>query len=556
MLRHIHIRDFAIVDHVEIDFDAGMTALTGETGAGKSILLDALGLCLGDRAEAGLIPEHADRAEINVAFDVTGNAAARAYLAEQEMDTDEECLLRRVLHRSGRSQAWLNGRPVPLQVLDALGRHLVDIHGQHAHQSLMRTEAQRETLDDFGDVHQARAEVAELHREWQALRAEKRRLEGGDQSYGDRLDLLRFQVEELSAVEMSAEEIEALDAEQRRLASAGTTIETCQSLLTALYDDDQAVQTSLSAGVRELDPLTDIDESLRGAHELLAGALAQLEEGCQELRHFVDAMELDPERLQWVEERIATLNDLARKHRIRPVELPERLAELREELETLENAEARLQSLDTELADCEHRYREAAASLHTARATAADELAKRVNGLIVELGMENASLHINVAHDAHARPTPHGLDEVSFQVRTNPDQPYGPLHRVASGGELSRIGLALAVSTADVSRIPTLVFDEADTGIGGAVAEVVGRKLRELGGSAQVLCITHLPQVAAQGHHQLRVRKATDDGRTRTRIERLDERERTQEIARMLGGVEITDNTLNHAQEMLARATG
>ncbi|MFB4204285.1 DNA repair protein RecN [wastewater metagenome] len=553
MLRHIHIRNFTIVDRADIELDGGMTALTGETGAGKSILLDALGLCLGDRAGSGLIPEGADRTEINVQFDVADNPAAKAWLDEQDMAEDDECLLRRVLHRSGRSQAWLNGRPVPLQQLERLGRHLVDIHGQHAHQSLMRREVQRQILDDFGGYADALETVREAHRHWRTLRDEKRRLEGGGEDYGDRLELLRFQVEELEAVVTTAEDITALDAEQRRLASAGTLIETCQAALAALYDDDNAIQGQLGGVTRELDSLND--PGLEGARELLANAQVQLEEGCQELRHFLDGLEVDPERLEWVEQRLSTLTDLARKHRVRAEELPERLEALREELAGLENAETRLAELDRELAEADTAYREAAAALSGHRADAAGTLAGRINGLIGELGMAAAEMVVDVGHDADATPSAHGLDEIAFTVRTNPDQPFGPLQRVASGGELSRIGLALAVATADVSRIPTMVFDEADTGLGGAVAEVVGRKLRELGAGAQVLCITHLPQVAAQAHHQLQVQKDMDDGRTRTHITILEPEERTREIARMLGGVEITENTLNHAREMLERAS-
>ncbi|WP_440995632.1 DNA repair protein RecN [Arhodomonas sp. SL1] len=557
MLRHIHIRDFAIVDRVDIDFDARMTALTGETGAGKSILLDALGLCLGDRAEAGLIPEGAERAEINAQFDIADNPAARQWLAEQDMEADDECVLRRVLHRNGRSQAWLNGRPVALQQLDALGRHLVDIHGQHAHQSLMRREIQRQMLDEFGGYGQTLEAVRTAFTRWQQLQAEKRRLEGGDHAYQDRLDLLRFQVQELAAVEMGAEEILALDAEQRRLATAGTRIETCQAALAGLYEDEDAVQGRLSGILRLLDGISDADDdSLAGARELLHNALAQIEEGAQELRHHLEGLDIDPERLEWVEERIATLNDLARKHRVRPEELPERLEALRGELETLENAEARLAELDGEIHDAREAYANAAAQLSRERAASAQALAGRVNELIAELGMANAELRIEVGHDPDGRPTAHGLDDIGFQVRTNPDQPFGPLQRVASGGELSRIGLALAVATADISRMPTLIFDEADTGLGGAVAEVVGRKLRELGAHTQVLCITHLPQVAAQAHHQIRVHKRAGEHRTHTEISALTPQERTEEIARMLGGVEITDNTLNHAREMLERAEG
>jgi DNA repair protein RecN (Recombination protein N) len=554
MLRQIHIRDFAIVDAVDLELEAGMTALTGETGAGKSILLDALGLCLGDRADTSALPEQAERAEVVVTFDVGDNPPAHRWLVEQALDAEHECVLRRVIQRSGRSQSWINGRPAPLQSLAELGEHLVDIHGQHAHQSLLRRDAQRDTLDAFGVHAAAQAPVAETYRELRSLREEMRRLQGGSEGLDDRLDLLRFQVSELEALGMSADDIRELDAEQRRLASAGDTIERCQRALSVLYEDEPSAQALLSGVLRDLADRTDLSPELASAHDLFSEALVQVEEGCNSLRHFIDGMEVEPGRLEWVEERLATVTDLARKHRCDPEALPERLEALRAELEALENAGERLAELDRLLASMDARYREAATALSAARRDAAATLGAEVTALMHELGMPGGELIIAVEHDADGAPSAHGLDQVRFDVRTNPDQRPAPLARVASGGELSRIGLALQVATAHVTHIPTLIFDEADTGIGGAIAEVVGRKLRTLGSHHQVLCVTHLPQVAAQAHHQLKVAKGMEAGRTRTRISRLQSDERTREIARMLGGVEITDNTLNHAREMLARA--
>jgi len=554
MLRHIHIRDFAIVDRLDVELEGGMTALTGETGAGKSILLDALGLCLGDRADTTALPDRADRAEILVSFDIADNAAAREWLDEQALDADGECILRRVVQRNGRSQAWINGRPAPLQMLGDLGGYLVDIHGQHAHHSLMRTDIQRQTLDAFGAHGDQLEGVAELEREWRTLRAEAKRLQGGQEGYDDRLDLLRYQVGEIEALDMDREAIAALDAEQRRLASAGDTIEACQRAIAALYEDETSAQAALSSVIRDIGDRTDIDDSLATAHDLFNEALVQIQEGCNSLRHFVDGLEVDPARLEWVEQRIAELSDLARKHRVRPEELPERLDSLRSELAELEQAESRLKEIDGEIAELEARYRAQAKTLSDARNAAAQTLSERVTELMGELGMGGGELRIRVDHDAEGRPGPHGLDQVVFEVRTNPDQRFGPLAKVASGGELSRIGLAMEVATAGVTHIPTLIFDEADTGIGGGVAEVVGRKLRELGGHHQVLCVTHLPQVAAQAHRQLKVSKALADGRTRTGITSLGSDARTEEIARMLGGMEITEHSLQHAREMLDRA--
>lgn len=555
MLSQIHIRDFAIVDAVDLDLDDGMTTLTGETGAGKSILLDAIGLCLGDRADTTALPEHADRAEIQAVFDITDNAAAREWLADQALEGDEgECLLRRVVQRKGRSQAWINGRPAPLNLLADLGQYLIDIHGQHEHHRLTRSDVQRGTLDAFGDHSALLDKVRACDSELGRIRNDIARLEGNQGDYEQRLELLRFQVEELAALEMSREDIQNLETEQKRLASAGETIQACQAALAALYDDEHSAQTVLGGVIRDLSERTDVDDAIAQANELFNEAQVQLQEGCNQLRHFVDTIDVDPARLQWVEDRLGELTDLARKHRVHVEELPDRLANLRAELEELESSEERLTGLRSEWQQAHQRYQEAARELCDARQMTAETLAARVTELMGELGMGGGALNIAVEHNPDSRPTPHGLDQIRFEVRTNPDQRFGPLDKVASGGELSRIGLALEVATADVSLIPTLVFDEADAGIGGAIAEVVGRKLRELGNRHQVLCVTHLPQVAAQGHHQLKVSKAVEDGRTRTAIDDLEDTERTQEIARMLGGMEITDSTLEHAREMLQRA--
>jgi DNA repair protein RecN (Recombination protein N) len=555
MLSQIHIRDFAIVDAVDIELGDGMTTLTGETGAGKSILLDAIGLCLGDRADTGALPEHADRAEIQIAFDITANQPARDWLAEQALDGDDnECLLRRVVQRKGRSQAWINGRPAPLNLLSELGQYLIDIHGQHEHYRLTQPEAQRAILDAFGDHEDALAAVREGEAKLREIREAIARLEGNQGDYEQRLELLRFQVNELAALEMSREDIENLEAEQRRLASAGETIQACQTALAALYDDEQSAQGVLGGVTRDLSERTDVDDAIAQAHELFNEAQVQIQEGCNHLRHFVDSVDVDPARLQWVEDRLGELTDLARKHRVRIEELPERLAQLRSELAELESSEERLTELREEWHTAHQRYQEVARALSKARQQTGETLAERVTELIGELGMSGGALRINVTHNPDGRPTPQGLDQIGFEVRTNPDQRFGSLAKVASGGELSRIGLALEVATADVSQIPTLIFDEADAGIGGAVAEVVGRKLRELGAQHQVLCVTHLPQVAAQGHNQLKVTKAHDQGRTHTGIEDLGDGDRTEEIARMLGGVEITESTLQHAREMLQRA--
>ncbi len=554
MLSHIHIRDFALVESLDLEFDRGLSSLTGETGAGKSILLDALGLCLGGRAEADAIRPGAERAELTASFSLPPDSPIVEWLKANDLDDDGDCILRRVVQAGGRSKAYINGRPAPLQTLRELGEQLVDIHGQHAHQSLLRKEMQRQLLDDFAAHPELLRRVAELYARHQRLEEEIAALEGGQQDYASRLDLLRYQIGELEALGLDADAIAELDAEQRRLAAAGDLIGSCQALLSALYEEDGAAQSILSHAVAELDRLQAIDPQLIGAQELFANALIQLEEGCDSLRRYAENVDLDPERLRWVEERLALVNDLARKHRLRPEELPARLEELRAELAALEGSEERLDELKAQLEAVRLEYREAAAALSESRQRAASELNERVTAFIRELGMPGGELAIRVEPQPETVVSRYGSDQIQFEVRTNPGQPFGPVHRIASGGELSRIGLAIQVATAKTARIPTLVFDEADTGMGGAVAEVVGRKLRQLGETHQVLCVTHLPQVAAQAHHHYRVSKHSGSDSTRTDVIRLDQQQRIEEIARMLGGVEITENTLNHAKEMLEKA--
>ncbi len=555
MLTQIGIRDFAIIERLEIELESGLTVLTGETGAGKSILLDALGLCLGDRADKSMVPTDVERSEVQVSFDVGDCPAARQWLEEEAMAEDDECLLRRVVQANGRSQAWINGRPVTRAQLSAIGQHLVGIHGQHAHQALARPEAQRQKLDAYADHGSLLHQVAQLHAQWQDLMAEKASLAGGAEDHTDRMTLLRYQLDELDHAAVSADELTELEREQKRLAGAEAILAACQRSLEAVYDGDAAAQELLAAAEREIAPYSDTDSAIADTLEMFANAQVQIQEGCQSLRGFADRLEMNPERLAEVESRLTALHDLARKHRVEPEALMEHTEALRSELERLESADTRLLEIDAEEARLRSDFREAASALSASRNDAATRLTDAVNGLLAELGLPGASLFIRVEHDSESDPSAQGLDRIRFEVRTNPDQSPGPLAKIASGGELSRIGLALEVATARTAELPSLIFDEADTGIGGAVAEVVGRKLRELAGHHQVLCITHLPQVAAQGHHQLQIEKSRNDvGRTLTRVESLDEAERAEEIARMLGGVEITERTLSHAREMLERA--
>ena len=556
MLSHILIQDLAVVSALELELGPGMTALTGETGAGKSILIDALGLALGDRADAGMIRAGRERAEVAASFDLGAVPAARDWLAEQDLAEDGDCAIRRLLPASGRSRAYINGRLASGTQLQSLGEHLVDIHGQHAHQSLLRPAAQRDLLDGYaGQTSQVR-ELAGRFRDYRAREERLRALLTQGAERAARLDLLRFQVEELEGLGLTAQDIEELDREQRRLAHLGLLQGTAGRLLDALYDGEGALRDQLGRAETELDGLLSFDERLGEVRDLIAGAAIQVEEAASGLRQYLDGLELDPALLEQVEARLAQVHDLARKYRVLPHELPETLDRLRGELAGLEGDEVSLDMLTQERDGAWQRYREQALALSAARQAAGARLSATVTAAMAELSMKGGRFEVQLTRLAEDAASSQGLDRVEFLVSANPGQPLQPLAKVASGGELSRISLCIQVATAECAAIPTLVFDEVDVGIGGAVAEVVGRLLRALGERRQVLCVTHLPQVAAQAHHHLQVRKETRDGQTHTHITRLDAAARIDEIARMLGGTTITEKTLAHAREMIERAGG
>ncbi|MEX0732946.1 MAG: DNA repair protein RecN [Aquisalimonadaceae bacterium] len=554
MLTHLHIRDFTLVDRLDLDIAPGMTALTGETGAGKSILLDALGLTLGDRADTDTVRRGSERAEVTVSFSIDALPEVDAWLREHDLDDDGECLLRRVVHANGRSKGFINGRPVPLQLLRELGEQLVDIHGQHEHQSLMKREIQRAVLDAFGNCQDAVGRVRDLHDRILDIDREMSALGGGHEDTDARRDLLSYQVKELEGLDLEQMAITALEDEHRRLANAGDLLENAQQLLQMLHEDDGSAQSILGQAQRSLEAFAGVDPVFGEVLDLIAGSLVQLEEGVDTLRRHADAMDLNPERLAEVEQQISHLTDLARKHRCRPEELSEVRDRLQDELTRLEHAGEHLEQLDRDRAETAEHYRSAAAALTARRNEAAENLARLVTEQLSDLGMAGAAFRIDLTPLERPDTTAHGLDQITFEVRTNAGQPFGPLSRIASGGELSRISLAIQVAAADSTHIPTLIFDEADSGIGGGVAEVVGRQLRTLGRSHQVLCVTHLPQVAAQAHHHLKVSKQMETDSTRSQVSPMGSEERVREIARMLGGVEITDTTLEHAGEMVSRA--
>ena len=555
MLTHIHIWNFAIVERLDLPLEGGLTVLTGETGAGKSILLDALGLALGDRADTGVIRHGAEKAEISVTFSTHDAPEAEAWLQAHELDSAGECIIRRVIAANGPSKAFINGKPAPAASLRELGEMLVDLHGQHEHQSLLRREAQRQLLDDFAGHGSLLGELAEAFSDWRDKQAELDRLRQAASERDDRLELLRYQVRELEELNLAEGELAELEAEHRRLANASSLLETGQRVLMTLDGDDPACAASLLAtGLHDVGEMRETDAQLAGVVDLLDSAVIQAREAASELRHYLDGLELDPERLAWLEQRLAAITDLARKHHCAPEELPALLPRLQAELAELEQAEVRAGNLQAEVDAALAAYRKLAEKLGKGRRRAAKKLGEAVTGSMQTLGMEGGRFEVAVEPLESDTPVATGLERIEFRVSANPGQPVRPLAKVASGGELSRISLAIQVITAQDSRIPTLIFDEVDVGIGGRVAEIVGQLLRTLGEQRQVICVTHLPQVAALGHHHLQVSKTAEQDRTHSRIQILDTEERVDELARMLGGIEITEQTLSHAREMIERA--
>jgi DNA repair protein RecN (Recombination protein N) len=556
VLVHLQIRDLAVIDAAEIELQGGMTALTGETGAGKSIIVDAVMLALGGRASADVLRHGAERAEVTATFDAGANPAVRRWLEEQSIGQDDgELVLRRVIGRDGRSRQYVNGQSLPAQSVRELGERLIDIHGQQEFVSLVSRDAQREIVDAHGVAPGLVAAVAELAADWRGCRAERDSLAAAARDRGARLELLRYQVGELEALALNPGEVQSLAEERNRLANRGRLAEAVQGALALCYEGDGAdahaaaaraaslLRSAAGLDARLAEPLARIEESLIALREASAG-----------LGTYLEGLDADPARQELVERRVAAIDDLSRKHRVEGSALPEKLAELRSTLAGLERSETAIGGLDERIAGLRARYAAAATELGSARRAAARKLAHAVTGLMRQLGMPGGRFEISIESDAEAEPQAAGPDRIEFQVSANPGEPVKPVSRVASGGELSRISLAVQVAAARRTSRTCLIFDEVDAGIGGGVAEIVGRKLRELGDRGQVLCVTHLAQVASQAHHQHRVSKLTDGRASRTTVSALGADERVEELARMLGGVEVTRKAREHAREMLKAA--
>ena len=552
MLTHLQIRDFAIIDAIELELRPGLTVLTGETGAGKSILVDALQLLAGGRAGAEVVRHGSERAEISGTFDL-GQAPRelKQWLEEQSLGGSEGLIIRRVVSSDGRSRAYLNGQSVPLQLLREAGNILIDIHGQHEFQSLMRTSAQRELLDGYGKHEALVGQVGIAHRVWVEILNRTLDLETRARDREAKLELLRYQVQELNALQLKEGEVHSLTEERARLANRGRLADGAQVALQQLFESDEgSAHANVSRALQSLRGLAAVDTKLAAVVPVLEEVSIQITEAARTLEQYRESLEMDSARQDEVEQRLSAIEELARKNRIAPDGLIERGVQLNKELEALERAELDLAVLRKDLATALDSYRGLANQLSARRVTAGRALAKDITTRMQTLGMAGGRFQVEVTQDGNADPAQHGVDQIDFKVTANPGQPLRALSKVASGGELSRLSLAVQVSCA-ARETRCMVFDEVDSGIGGAIAEIVGKELRALGARGQVLCVTHLPQVASQGHHHLRVTKLTDGKTTRTALTDLTTGDRVEEIARMLGGVEVTAKAREHAKEML-----
>lgn len=552
MLLNLNIINLAIVESLDLNLASGLSVLTGETGAGKSILLTALGLALGDRADTSYIRPTCARAEINLSFDLTDAPAARAWLEENELDTDGQCLIRRTIRQDGKSKAYINGRPTTLQSLKQLSSQLVEIHGQHAHLTLLDGDEQRGFLDNYAQNATLLAQTNQAFQQWHNYSKELQALIQSSSEQTNQQDLFRYQLNELEQLDLSDYNHAALLKEHSKLANLEEILTVGQTQLDLLSENEQqSVNQLVNQSISALGDLSTLAKELEEPNQLLIEAQLQIQEASQQLRHFLEAQEIDPQRLQELENQIGIIQNLSRKHQVNPEQLPEVAANLSNQLENLSNSAERIEELSLLVEGLNQDYLALTATLSASRKKAAVKLSQLISDMIQELGMPQGEFSIAVNALKISEPKINGHDKIEFLVSANKGLPLQPLTKVASGGELSRISLAIQVTTSHDKDAPTMIFDEVDSGIGGGIAEIVGQKLRSLGNNAQVLCVTHLPQVAAQAHQHLFVFKTSDAEMTTSQVKTLTIEQRIEETARMLGGVNITDSTLAHAKEML-----
>ncbi|MGI1678950.1 MAG: DNA repair protein RecN [Cellvibrionaceae bacterium] len=550
MLTHLSINNYTLVDHLDLELDHGMTVITGETGAGKSILLDALSLALGDRADPDRVRNGEERADINASFDISKLKEPKNWLIEHDLILDNECILRRVITKEGRSRGYINGQPVTLAQLKTLGEMLIDIHAQHEHQSLLKKDTQRKLVDEYAGHEKLASEVKNAFLDWQSTLKRFNTLKDNAEESSARVQLLSYQVNELDQLGLQPGETLLLDAEQKQLANGEAILHNSYQLTALCGGEDQSILEGLNKALHIATELPQDIPAIKEATQLLSSAQIQIEEAQHEIERHIDSFNLDPERLQLVEERLSAAFDIARKHKIKPEELTDLYAQLAEELAALSGDDGDLDLLEDKVSQQKQAYLLLAEKLSSKRKAAGEKLAKNVNQQLKKLAMEHAQLKVDL--QTLEQPTANGIEEVQLLISTNPGQPMKPLGKIASGGELSRISLSIQVVTAQTSSTPTLVFDEVDVGIGGATADIVGQLLRKLGEKAQIICVTHLAQVAGKGHCHLRVNKQKKGNNVVTSLGQLSEEQKVEEIARMIGNDKVTQASLDHAKEMIA----
>lgn len=557
MLTTLTVKNFTLVESLDVDFTSGMTVLTGETGAGKSLMVDALAMALGDRADIDRIRNQAERAEVSACFDLQLAPQASQWLKNNDFDIEEkECLLRRLVTREGRSRGYINGQPATMQQLRELGERLIDIHSQHEHQSLLRRDTHRQILDDFAGCSEQAKATGTIFQQWSATQQRLRQLENESDEMIARRDLLSFQLLEFEQLALSEGELETLEQQQQLLANAEAILHDSQTLMTLCSEAESFnLSSALNKALQLLQNMPSKPVPLAEAEKLLVSAQIEVDEATREIQHHLDSFEAKPEQLQEIEERLSAIYQLARKHKVSPELLPQKHADLQTEFNAINRDENSTTELQQQLENLASQYTESALQLTAARKKAAEQLSEEIKQQFEALSMAGAEFLPQLTPNPEKTFSSHGQENVEFLIRTNPGEPPRPLARIASGGELSRISLAIQVIAAKNSAISTLVFDEVDVGIGGATAEVVGQLLRQLGRQGQVLCVTHQAQVAASAHHHFVVSKSSKNDCTHSQVRMLAEPERPNEIARMLGGAKITDTTLNHAKEMLETST-
>ena len=559
MLTYLKIKNFAIIDEIEIELNDAMTVVTGETGAGKSLLVDTLGLALGNRADNSMIKNGTERCEITAIFDLTKLHSAQQWLNNNDLTVDNnnhECIIQRIFTKDGRSRNSINGMVCTLQTVKELGNLLIDIHGQHEHHSLLKHDTQRNLLDDYANNADLIKQIKTLYLNWQQNKEELTLLEKLATDSNERIDLLNYQLQEFNNLAFNPEELNELKQEHNLLNNAEEIITNCQNVCTIAIDDENNNILSMLANTQNiLEKLQNKDEKITNICQLWENTRINLEEGINELRHYLEHIELNQERLQWLETRLQNIYSLARKHKVTPEELPQIQTSLATQLQNLTTIDSKLQQLITKTAALENQYNILAKQVTQTRSQAAKKLSTIMTQSMGQLGMNDGQFAVKLIPSKHNQPSPHGNEQIEFTVSANIGHSLQPLAKIASGGELSRISLALQVILTNDTTTPTLVFDEVDVGIGGKTAEIVGKLLRQLGKHKQIICITHLPQVASYGNNHIKIEKLTSEKSTQIKLTTLDEQGKTQEIARMLGGINITKRTLAHAQEMLQAAT-